>query len=278
MGDGMRNWLITGVSSGLGRALAEEVLATGDTVFGTVRTDTDLQRFEALHVERAVGLILDLRDSAEIPKVVESAERHSGGLDVLVNNAGYGLIGAVEEVSIEELRTLFEVNFFGAFSCIRAVLPAFRSRRSGHIINITSVSGLAPWAGTAAYGSSKYALEGLGQTLAQEMAEFDVKVTNIEPGGVDTDFATRSLSTANQEIEAYQNTAAHVPRQVFSVQQSLPGDAHKVAKAIIAVVDADDPPVQILLGEDAVHYAEQQMAEFTKNMKKWMPLTMSTKC
>jgi len=171
----MKNWLITGVSSGLGRALAEEVLAAGDTVYGTVRTDRDLVAFEALHAGRATGLILDLSDSENIPGVIHNAEQASGGLDVLVNNAGYGLIGAVEEISIEELRALFEVNFFGAFSCIRAALPAFRGRRSGHIINITSVSGLAPWAGTAAYGSSKYALEGLGQTLAQEMAEFGVK-------------------------------------------------------------------------------------------------------
>ena len=276
MADDMRNWFVTGVSSGLGRALAQEVLATGDRVFGTVRTEKDLSKFEAMNPERAIGLILDLKDNGSIPGVIASAERHSGGLDVLVNNAGYGLIGAVEEISIEELRTLFDVNFFGAFSCIRAVLPAFRGRRSGHIINITSVSGLAPWAGTAAYGSSKYALEGLGQTLAQEMSEFGVKVTNIEPGGVDTDFATRSLSTAEKEIEAYQNTAAHVPRQVFAEEQSLPGDANMVAKAIIAIVDSDDPPTQLLLGEDAVHYAEQQMEEFTKNMAKWMPLTIST--
>ena len=277
MGEGMKNWLITGVSSGLGRALAEEVLAIGDTVFGTVRTQKDLETFEALHPERAIGLILDLRDSASIPGVIDNAETQSGGLDVLVNNAGYGLIGAVEEISIEELRTLFDVNFFGAFSCIHAVLPAFRSRRSGHIINITSVSGLAPWAGTAAYGSSKYALEGLGQTLAQEMAEFGVKVTNIEPGGVDTDFATRSLSTANEEIAAYRNTAAHIPRQVFSGEQRLPGDASKVGKAIIAVVGSSDPPVQLLLGEDAVHYAEQQISDFTESMSNWMPLTMDIK-
>jgi NAD(P)-dependent dehydrogenase (short-subunit alcohol dehydrogenase family) len=273
MGDGMKKWLVTGVSSGLGRALAQEVLANCDTVYGTVRTDSDLQKFEALHPERAIGLMLDLQDNASIPEVIRDAEKRSGGLDVLVNNAGYGLIGAVEEFTIEELRTLFEVNFFGAFSCIRAVLPAFRRRRSGHIVNITSVSGLAPWAGTAAYGASKYALEGLGQTLAKEMQEFGVKVTNVEPGGIDTDFATRSLSIAHEEIAEYRNTAAHVPRQVYSQEQSLPGDAGKVARAIIAIVGSDDPPVQLLLGEDAVHYAEQQMTEFTASMTKWMTLT-----
>ncbi len=273
-GDRMKIWFITGVSSGIGRALAEEVLAVGDTVFGTVRTNDDLEKFEALHTERANGLILDLTDSESIPEVIRNAETRSGGLDVLVNNAGYCLIGAVEEISVEELRALFDVNFFGAFSCILAVLPGFRSRRSGHIVNITSISGLAPWGGAAAYGSSKYALEGLGQTLAQEMSEFGVKVTNVEPGGIATDFGTRSLSTAKQEIPAYRNTAAHAPRQLFSEAPSPAGDASKVAKAIIAVVRSDDPPIQLLLGEDAVHYAEQQIAAFADDMKQWMTLTM----
>lgn len=271
----MKNWLITGVSSGIGQALAEEVLAVGDTVYGTVRTETDLQKFRSSHPDRAIGLILDLKDGNSIPEVIGKAENDSGGLDVLVNNAGYGLIGAVEEFSVEELRTLFDVNFFGAFSCIQAVLPGFRSRRSGHIINITSVSGLAPWAGTAAYTSSKYALEGLGQTLAQEMLEFGVKVTNVEPGGIKTDFASRSLTTARKEIQAYRDTAAHVPRQVFAEEQSATGDVKKVAKAIITVVESDDPPVHLLLGKDAEHYAEQQITAFSADLKKWMTLTRS---
>ena len=273
----MKNWLITGVSSGLGRALAQEVLAVGDTVVGTVRTDKDLLAFQALHPDKAHGYLLDVTDSAGIFRVIDDAENRTGGLDVLVNNAGYCLIGSVEEITVEELRTLFNVNFFGAVSCIKAILPSFRDRRSGHIVNITSVSGLAPWAGTAAYGSSKYALEGFGQTLAQEMAEFGVKVTNIEPGGLDTDFASRSFATAKQEIAAYQETAAHVPRQIFSQKQIKSGDANKAAKAIIAVVAAENPPVQLLLGEDAVHYTGHQMAAFMANMADWMPLTMSIK-
>jgi NAD(P)-dependent dehydrogenase (short-subunit alcohol dehydrogenase family) len=273
----MKNWLITGVSSGLGRALAQEVLAVGDTVVGTVRTDKDLLAFQALHPDRAHGYLLDVTDSAGILRVISDAENRTGGLDVLVNNAGYCLIGSVEEITVEELRTLFDVNFFGAVSCIKAILPNFRERRSGHIINITSVSGLAPWAGTAAYGSSKYALEGFGQTLAQEMAEFGVKVTNIEPGGLDTDFASRSFATAKQEISAYKETAAHVPRQIFSQAQVKSGDANKAAKAIIAVVSADNPPVQLMLGEDAVHYSGNQIAAFLKSMADWMPLTMSIK-
>ena len=273
----MKNWLITGVSSGLGRALAEEVLAVGDTVVGTVRSDEDLAIFEKLHPEHAIGRILDVTDHEKIPQVVQQAEESTGGLDVLVNNAGYGLLGAVEEVSLDELRRLFEVNFFGAFSCIQAVLPAFRSRRSGHIVNITSVSGLAPWGGTAAYGASKYALECVGQTLAQEMSEFGVKVTNIEPGGIDTEFGGRSLSTSELEIDAYRGTAAHFPRQVYTDTHRPPGNATKAAKAIIQVVASDNPPLQLLLGEDAVHYAGQQLTSFIEDMTTWMPLTMSIK-
>ena len=273
----MKNWLITGVSSGLGRALAQEVLAVGDTVVGTVRTDQDLIAFQALHPDRAHGYLMDVTDSAGILRVIEDAEKRTGGLDVLVNNAGYCLIGSVEEITVEELRTLFDVNFFGAVSCIKAILPSFRGRRSGHIINITSVSGLAPWAGTAAYGSSKYALEGFGQTLAQEMVEFGVKVTNIEPGGLETDFASRSLATAKQEISAYKETAAHVPRQIFSQKQVKSGDANKAARAVIAIVEADNPPVQLMLGEDAVHYSGNHIAAFLKSMADWMPLTMSIK-
>ena len=273
----MKNWLVTGVSSGLGRALANEVLAVGDTVIGTVRTEKDLLAFEALHSERAIGYLLAVSDASRVSEVVDAAEERTGGLDVLVNNAGYCLIGAVEEITVEELRALFDVNFFGAVACIKSVLPGFRNRRAGHIINITSVSGLAPWAGTAAYGSSKYALEGFGQTLAQEMREFGVKVTNIEPGALDTDFASRSVATAKQDISAYRGTAAHLPRQIFAAEQTKAGDVNKAAKAIIAIVEADNPPTQLLLGEDAVHYAGNQMAQFMASMADWMPLTMSIK-
>ena len=185
--------------------------------------------------------------------------------------------GAVEEVAGEDLRVCCDVNIFGAVGFIKSVLPGFRDRRAGHIINITSVSGLAPWAGTAAYGSSKYALEGFGQTLAQEMREFGVKVRNIERGALDTDFASRSVATAKQDISAYRGTAAHLPRQIFAAEQTKAGDVNKAAKAIIAIVEADNPPTQLLLGEAAVHYAGNQMAQFMASMADWMPLTMSIK-
>lgn len=271
----MKNWLITGVSSGLGRALAQEVLAAGDKVVGTVRNEKDLAAFEALDPERAIGQIMDVTQTEKVPALIAEAEARAGDIDILVNNAGYALVGAVEEMSIEELQSVFNVNFFGAVACIKAVVPRFRERRSGRIINITSVSGLAPWAGTAAYGASKYALEGLGQTLAQEMAEFSVFVTNVEPGSVKTDFGSRSLKTAENEVAAYQGTVTHVPKEVFADNNHGGADARKAARAIVEIANVETPPVHLLLGEDAVFYVGQQMNTFMKDMTKWMPLTMS---
>jgi len=189
----MTNWLITGVSGGLGKALAEAALGRGDLVYGTVRKTADLEAFEALAPGRARGRLLDVSDDATVRTVVDAAESGSGGLDILVNNAGYGLIGAVEEASLAEIRAQFEVNVFGPIVAIQAVLPYFRERRAGHIINVTSVSGVAAWAGTGIYTGSKFALEGVTQTLAQEVADFGIKVTNIEPGGMRAAQTAREL-------------------------------------------------------------------------------------
>ncbi|WP_411820591.1 oxidoreductase [Hyphococcus formosus] len=273
----MKNWLITGVSSGIGRALAQEVLANGDKVVGTVRNEADKDAFQSLHAENAFGIILDVTDHEKIPAAIMEAEACTGGLDVLVNNAGFGMIGAIEEVSLEELRKVFEVNFFGAFSVTQAVLPKFRERGKGQIVNVTSVSGLAPWAGSAAYGASKYALECLGQTLAQEVAEFGIKVTNIEPGAIETDFGKRSLVTAEQQIDAYKGTITELPRKVLLDESSYGGDPKKAAKAIVKALSSDEPPTHLLLGEDAVFYAGEQLNTFIGDMTKWMPVTMSIK-
>lgn len=273
----MKNWLITGVSSGIGLALAKEVLASGDKVVGTVRSEKDKEAFQSLHAENAFGIILDVTDSDKIPGAILEAEACTGGLDVLVNNAGFGLIGAVEEVSLEEMRRVFDVNFFGAFSVTQAVLPKMRERRSGQIVNVTSVSGLAPWAGSAAYGASKYALECLGQTLAQEVAEFGIKVTNIEPGAIETDFGKRSLVTAERQVDAYIGTVTELPRKVLADTSSYGGDPAKAAKAIVKALGAETPPTHLLLGEDAVYYAGEQLNTFIRDMTKWMPVTMSIK-
>ena len=271
----MAKWLITGVSGGLGRALAGAALARGDHVAGTARRQADLEAFTALS-SRAKAYKVDMAVEAEVRAAVEGAERDLDGLDILVNNAGYGLVGAVEESSLAEVRRQFEVNVFGPIAAINAVLPFFRARRAGRIINITSVSGLAAWAGTGVYCASKHALEGLGLTLAQEVEPLGIKVTNIEPGGMRTDYAGRSLVVASTKIADYEDTARNAERILGGHAGQESGDPARVAQAILKVADSAEPPLQLLLGADAVHYATQRMAAFQEEFGRWAPVSLST--
>jgi NAD(P)-dependent dehydrogenase (short-subunit alcohol dehydrogenase family) len=270
------SWLITGVSAGLGRALAEAALARGDRVAGTVRKSADLAAFEALAPGRAMALLADMADEAAVRRAVDEADHELGGLDILVANAGYGLVGAVEEASLEEIRAQFEVNVFAPIAAIQAALPHFRARRAGRIICITSVSGVAAWAGTGIYCGSKHALEGVIQTLAQEVAEFGIKVTNVEPGGMRTDYAGRSLVITRRQIPDYEGAAHNAQRLLSGHAGEEPNDPAKVARAILAIVDARDPPLQLLLGADAVLYATRQISAFQAEIGRWAPLSLST--
>ena len=271
----MTNWLITGVGSGLGKALAAAALARGDRVAGTARRAEDVEAFSASADGAALGYQLDLGDASLLGDVVEAADLALGGIDVLVNNAGYGLVGAVEEASLAEIREQFEVNVFAPIALIQAVLPFMRARRAGRIINITSVSGVAAWAGTGIYCGSKYALEGVTQTLAQEVAELGIRVTNVEPGGMRTDYAGRSLVVAAAKIDDYEDTARNAERILGGHAGHESGDPAKVAQAILKVADAEEPPLQLLLGADAVHYATQRMAAFQEEFGRWAPLSLS---
>ena len=272
----MGNWLITGVNAGLGRALAVAALEAGHNLAGTVRQAPALAAFEALAPGRAKGFLADMADGAAVRAAVDGAEAALGGLDMLVNNAGYGLVGAIEESSIEEIRAQFEVNVFGPVVAIQAVLPYFRSRRAGRIINITSVSGLAAWAGTGIYCGSKHALEGIGRTLAQEVAGLGIKVTNVEPGGMRTDYAGRSLTVTARRIDDYADSAHNAERILGGHAGQEAGDPARVAAAILKVAAAPEPPLQLLLGADAVHYATQSWAAFQEEFGRWAPLSFST--
>jgi len=272
------NWLITGVGSGLGRALAAAALARGDGVAGTVRRADQLAALEALAPGRAHGLKLDLTDAAAIGAVVEAAAGALGDIDVLVNNAGYGLVGAVEEASLAEIRAQFEVNVFAPLALIQAVLPAMRARRAGRIVNITSVSGVATWAGTGVYCASKWALEGAALTLADEVEGLGIKVINIEPGGMRTDYAGRSLRQTQGLIDDYEGGPGRQARAILADHAGHePGDPAKVAAAILTVVDAADPPRQLLLGADAMLYATRHMARFQAEIGQWAELSLSTR-
>ena len=272
----MTNWLITGVGSGLGKALVAAALARGDRVAGTARRAEDVEAFSASADGAALGYQLDLGDASLLGDVVEAADLALGGIDVLVNNAGYGLVGAVEEASLAEIREQFEVNVFAPIALIQAVLPFMRARRAGRIINITSVSGVAAWAGTGIYCGSKYALEGVTQTLAREVAELGIRVTNIEPGGMRTDYAGRSLRQTQAVIDDYDGAARDARRILAAHGGHEPGDPARIAAAILKVADAENPPLQLLLGADAMLYATRDRARFEAEMGQWATLTLST--
>ena len=271
-----RTWLITGVSSGLGRALALEALGRGERVWGTVRNDAARDAFLALGAPETVGASLaEMSDPATVKAAVAEAEAGFGDIAILVNNAGYGVMGAVEEVSLAEAQAQFAVNLFGPLAAIQAALPQMRARGSGHIVNITSVSGLATWAGTGVYCASKFALEGLGMTLAEEVAPLGIHVTNVAPGGLRTDYAGRSLARATQVIEAYAATAHLSERIVADHFGEEPNDPAEAARAILAAVDADPPPRHLLLGADALRYASRHMAALQTDMGDWAAVSTS---
>jgi NAD(P)-dependent dehydrogenase (short-subunit alcohol dehydrogenase family) len=271
----MVNWLITGIGGGLGQSLAEAALARGDKVFGTSRSVEVCARFAGIAPGRSFSHGLNFSDQAASAEVVAAAEAAMGSVDRLVNNAAYGLVGAVEEIDLADARALFDVNLFGSIAMIQAVLPAMRARGSGHIVNVTSVSGLAPWAGTAIYGASKYAMECIGQTLAQEVTPLGIRVTNVAPGGMRTNFAGGSLRVAEREIADYAQTAHFAKHSLRAGVGNEKGDPALAAAAIISALDEPEPPMHLLLGEDALHYAEGQIALLQADMKRWESYTLS---
>lgn len=268
-----RNWLITGISRGLGRALAEAALARGDTVIGTTRNGrSDLPDSRRLHV-----LALDVSDPEQIRPVLRQAEWLCPRLDVLVNNAGYGLLGAVEEVSTPETYEMFATNFFGAYHLIQEVLPRLRAQRSGHIVNISSIAALAPLAGSGLYAASKAALEGMSESLAAELAPLGVRVSIVEPGGLRTEFASaQSLHIAAHEIKDYDQSSGQTVRHFSTVDGQQPGDPELAAQAILELVDAPQPPLRLLLGSDALRRARIKLAQLAGDIDRWERLTRST--
>lgn len=268
-------WFITGVSSGLGRSLAKAVLDDGGRLVGTVRREQDRAALEALS-PNAIGALMDVSDEEAIKRAVAAAEERMGGIDILVNNAGYGLVGAIEEVSLDEMRAQFEVNVFGPLAVIQAALPAMRARGGGRILNVTSVSGMSAWGGTGIYNASKFALTGATLALAQEVAEFGIKVTNVAPGGMRTDYSGRSLVLSERTIDDYEGVG-HFPRRVLREHLGQePGDPDKTAAAILQIAKVDNPPTTLMLGADAVHYATRAAGQFQTDLSDWLTLSIST--
>jgi NAD(P)-dependent dehydrogenase (short-subunit alcohol dehydrogenase family) len=247
-----KTWLITGISSGLGKALAEAVLATGDFVAGTFRDQAQADAFNSLHKENARGLQLNLKNAGEIQTLCEKIKAEFGSIDVLVNNAGMGFAGAIEETSDEETREVFEVNFFGALEMTRAFLPLFRQQKHGHIIQISSHGGIKASAGFGIYNASKFALEGFSEALAQEIAPLGIRLTIVEPGPFRTNFAGNNFGLAKNIIADYTSTAGVFRERIKGVDGKQEGDPAKAAKAIIALVNANSSTLRLPLGKIAI--------------------------
>lgn len=268
--------LITGVSSGFGRALAEAALAAGHTVVGTVRSAEARQAFESLSADAAFARVLDVTDFDAIDGVVADIEAAVGPIDVLVNNAGYGHEGVMEESPMAELRRQFDVNVFGAVAMMKAVLPFMRARRRGRILNITSMGGHITMPGITYYCGSKFALEGISGALGKEVGPLGIAVTAVAPGSFRTDWAGRSMRRSPRSIADYD--AIFDPVRAARAERSgkQPGDPHKAALAMLAAIDAEQPPTHLLLGSDALRLVRNQLKELETELAAWEPLTIST--
>ncbi|NIF41387.1 oxidoreductase [Burkholderia sp. Tr-862] len=268
--------LITGVSSGFGRALAQEALAAGHTVVGTVRSDEARQAFEALSPHAAIGRVLDVTDFERIDGVVADIEASVGPIDVLVNNAGYGHEGILEESPLSEMRRQFDVNVFGAVAMMKAVVPFMRERRRGRILNITSMGGHITMPGIAYYCGSKFALEGISETLGKELEPFGIAVTAVAPGSFRTDWAGRSMARTPRSIADYDAIFDPIRQAREEKSGRQLGDPAKAARAMLAVIAADRPPAHLLLGSDALRLVRAKWAALEDEMRAWEAVTVST--
>jgi NAD(P)-dependent dehydrogenase (short-subunit alcohol dehydrogenase family) len=270
-------WLITGISSGLGRALAETVLARGNCVLGTCRKAEQASAFETLAPGRAFACVLDLASSGAAHQVLGQAIERAGGVDVVVNNAGYGLLGAVEELSDAEARRVMEVNFFGALAVTRVALPYLRRQRSGHIINITSLAGRVGHDGLALYCASKFALEGLGLSLALETRHLGIKVTNVEPGSFRTNWRSRgALIDAAKVIDDYGESVGVRRARLAAGHGQQEGDPRRAAEAVIRIVESPRPPVRLALNPKAWQAIRTELTAAIAEMDEWAQVSSST--
>lgn len=258
-------WFITGSSRGFGRQFAEAALKRGDRVAATARDTDSLADLAAAYGSSVLPLALDVTDKAAVTEAVNLAHQHFGRLDVVVNNAGYGLFGAVEELTEQQVRGQLETNFFGALWVTQAVLPILRAQGSGHIVQISSIGGVVTFPMVGGYNASKWALEGLTDSLAQEVAGFGIKVTLVEPGSFATDWSGSSAAFA-EHLPAYEELHEAVVANLANVQH---GDPNAAGSALLKVVDADNPPLRVFFGDFPVHFVPQVYAERLKTWQEW---------
>jgi len=267
-------WLITGISSGLGHALAQAVLARGDLVIGTTRNG---ESPAGPGCENLTVLPLEMADEGQITRQVEAAFGRHGRLDVIVNNAGYGLLGSVESASEDEVKQVFAVNFFGPLALIKAALPYLRAQNSGHIVNISSVQAIAATPGAGLYAATKAALDAISYSLAQEVAPFGIWVSLVQPGAFRTAFLSdNSVRRTVRNIDDYAATSGRAVDGLLTRSGQQLGDPRRGAKAIIEAVDADEPPLNLLLGSDALTRTKTRLDRFDEDIRRWESLTLST--
>ena len=267
-------WLITGCSTGFGRALAIEVLAQGYSVAVASRNINDVEDIVSRYPETALAVSLDVTSGAEITAAVEKTIAHFAQIDVLVNNAGIGYFGAIEESEEAEVRRMFEINVFGLARMIQEVLPHMRKRRMGNILNIASIGGLRSFPGVGFYNATKYAVDGLSESLSKELAPLGIKVTIIAPSGFRTDWAGRSAKDSNITIADYATTAEKNKGDIRAYSGNQPGDPVRAAKAMIAVTESATPPLRLLLGAAALKGARLKLEELKHDFDTWAEVTV----
>jgi NAD(P)-dependent dehydrogenase (short-subunit alcohol dehydrogenase family) len=268
-------WLITGCSTGFGRELAKLVLARGDKAVVTARRPEEIQDLVEGHEDSALALKLDVTDSAEVKDVAREAEKKFGQVDVLVNNAGYGYLAAIEEGEDDAVRKLMETNFFGLVEMTKAVLPGMRQRRSGRIVNVSSIGGLVSFAATGYYHAAKYAVEGMSESLSIEVAPLGIKVMIVEPGPFRTDWSGRSLLQSETRIADYDQTAGKRREQSKANSGKQVGDPVRGAQAIIDTITSENPPLRLVLGKPGLELVEKKLQAVQKDLDTWRETTLS---
>ncbi len=267
-------WFITGCSTGFGKELAKLVLARGWRAVVTARNPEQIQELVSGHEENALAVGLDVTDKSQIADAVKQAEAKFGRIDVLVNNAGYGYLAAIEEGEDKAVRDLFETNFFGLVELIKAVLPGMRKQKSGHIVNISSIGGLVSFGATGYYHATKYAVEGMSESLAIECAPLGIKVLIVEPGPFRTDWSGRSLQESKTVIDDYESTAGARRKSSKANSGKQVGDPIRGSEAIINAVESANPPLRLVLGKPGLGIVRKKLEAVTKDLDAWEETTL----
>jgi NAD(P)-dependent dehydrogenase (short-subunit alcohol dehydrogenase family) len=267
-------WFITGCSTGFGRHLAEEVLEKGDKVAVTARNTEDIKDLVNKYPGTAVAIQLDVTKPEQVRSAVQKAKETFNRIDVLVNNAGIGYFGAIEESEEAEVRRMFEINFFGLASVTNAVLPIMRAQRSGHIVNISSVGGLVAFPGVGFYNATKFAVTGYSEALSKEVGTLGIKVTVVAPSGFRTDWAGRSANNTKTVIDDYKTTAHANQETIRGYSGNQPGDPVRAAKAIVKAVESPEPPLRLMLGAGALKGIRNKLTELQKDIDGWEETTV----